>query len=78
MPRYYFHLRRADHLEEDREGADLPNRGAVREEAIRRARNCLEGEEDNADCAKWAFEIVDESGGDVMVMPFLEVMAAKP
>ena len=77
MSRYYFHLRRTDGLEEDREGADLPNQGAVREAALERARDILKSNtRENADPSKWAFEIVDESGGEVLVMPFME--AAEP
>ncbi|NLS07165.1 hypothetical protein HGP14_34760 [Rhizobium sp. P32RR-XVIII] len=71
MARYYFHIRTGDQLVEDDEGVELPNVAAVQQEARNAAREMIAelvmgGEQ----IAAQRFEIVDESGDIVAVLPF--------
>ena len=77
MPRYYFHVRDGDSLRKDREGVELPDVEAARARALEMA------------CALWTknppdiehndqtFEIGDEAGDTVLVVPFSEAFAER-
>lgn len=71
MARYYFHIRTGDQLVEDDEGVDLPNVAAVQQEARNAAREMIaESVMGGEHIAAQRFEIVDENGDIVAVLPF--------
>jgi hypothetical protein len=74
MALYYFHQMDGEEIL-DPEGIDLPDLEAVRHEAIRGAREIL-GEDlrNGMFDLRWRFEIVDEVGRLVMVVPFSDAV----
>ncbi len=73
-PRYYFHLGYRDRFYRDEEGDELPDEGAARAHARATARDLIqttraETIRDWFDCA---FEVADENGRTVLVLPFGE------
>ncbi|AXV15209.1 hypothetical protein CYG48_05520 [Neorhizobium sp. SOG26] len=79
MPqRYFFHIRKHNHLQLDPEGVELPSHTAALEEAVEAARELLavkvrNGEVVNGD----QFEITDEKGQIIHVLPFRSVLRLK-
>jgi hypothetical protein len=71
MPKYFFHVRDHGELVRDPDGLDLPALDAVAEECRNMVREVL-GEEEWRDelTADRAFEIVDELGRVVLIVPF--------
>ena len=75
MSRYFFHIRDGERLIEDPEGTDLPDLAAARDEAVLAARflmsekvkagQVLDGQR---------FEITDEAGQVLDVLPFRAVL----
>lgn len=75
MARYYFHIRNRDSFDQDTQGVDLPDIRAVHEEAFTAARGLLadmvvDGEHINGMC----FEVTDEEGNIVLVLPFQKLL----
>lgn len=76
MPRYYRHIRQGDRHIEDPDGIELPDLDAARAEAITGVRDLLaeairKGEDD------WlgdAIVIADETGRELMTIPFIEAL----
>jgi hypothetical protein len=73
MPHFYFHLRNGAQLEEDKEGHELESLFAARREAILGARDVMAervraGREPDGS----QFEITDESGKIILIVPFEE------
>ncbi len=75
MPRYYFHIRKGDVLVEDPEGTEVSETEALEDEAIEAARDLLtEGDLQGPDRHEWVFEVADESGATVLMLPFGEAV----
>jgi hypothetical protein len=74
MPHFYLHFRDGDGLEEDFIGRALPDLDAAHAEALRVARDLQAIWSDLPAEARssLAFEIVDETGKTVRVVPFSE------
>jgi hypothetical protein len=75
MPLYYFHIRDGDDVARDLEGVEFATPELAHEEAILAARELLSqrtlrGDASNAQ----AFEITDEHGAVIDVVPFKDVM----
>ena len=76
MPRFYLHIRKGEELVRDRAGMEL-QAGELHEEAIEAARDILaEGDLSGLDRRAWVFEIADEVGGVVLMLPSVD--AAEP
>ena len=74
--RYFMHVRYRGRLVPDHEGDELPSEEAVRAHALATARDLvfrtrMDTIRDWFDCS---FEITDESGRTVLLMPFDEVV----
>ena len=75
MPRYYFHIRTGDIRTDDPEGREVPAAESLEEEAIEAARDLLaEGDLQGLDRRKWVYEVADETGATVLVLPFEEAV----
>ena len=82
MPRYFLHLRfrdGTDGLAVDEEGDELPDRGMLREHVEATARDLMRNTRLGAipnwlDCT---FEVTDETGQEVLMLPFSDVPAAR-
>lgn len=73
--RYYFHVRDGDRLLEDPDGSDLPNLDAAREEALAGARHLLSEKLQRGEVIDGQrFEITDESGEVLEIVPFKAVL----
>lgn len=71
MPRFFFHIRHADDLIRDLEGTTLTDIDAAYEEAITSARQILSDKLRAGEVLDGQrFEITDESGRIVGVVPF--------
>ena len=72
MPRFYLHLRHREHLYRDEEGDVLPDEGAVRAHVLAAARDLIAHARLGAirDWYACAFEVTDEAGRLVLVLPF--------
>jgi len=71
MPCYYFHIRDDSVLLEDPDGIELPNLDAAREECRKLILSVLQEEGmTEGFSAKREFQVVDESGETVLVVPF--------
>jgi Domain of unknown function (DUF6894) len=71
MPCYYFHIRDDGVLLEDPDGIELPNLDAAREECRKLILSVLQEEGMTQEfSAKREFQVVDESGETVLVVPF--------
>jgi len=70
MPRFFFNLRDGDELR-DEEGLILADAEAVREEALRNARDIMAEEVRHGHlCLKDKIEVADEAGEPVLTLPF--------
>ena len=78
MPRFFFHIRNGNGFTEDEEGQELADRGDAEKVAVRSARFLLaeEAREGEIDL-RGRLEVVDESGGDVVTVPFADVLGFK-
>ena len=77
VPRYFMNLRCRDRLFIDEEGDELP-RDAVREHALETARDLISHARTDSirnwlDCS---FEVADETGRVVLILPFSETIEA--
>lgn len=71
MPRYFFHVRKGEVLDQDTEGRDLAATEALSDEATEASRDLLaEGDLQGLDRREWVFEIADEAGQTVLTFPF--------
>ncbi|WP_224576685.1 hypothetical protein [Mesorhizobium sp. BR1-1-16] len=76
MPRYFFHQVRRGGLIEDSEGSQLPDIDAARREAIDGAREMMsEAIHAGVDISSRRFEITDEQGAVVLLVPFTDAVA---
>jgi hypothetical protein len=75
MPRYFFHVRDGDDLILDREGLELPDLDSALEECRSLVRTVLNEDQHRAILSPGRqFEIVDELGRLVLVIPFRAVV----
>jgi hypothetical protein len=75
MPRFHMHIRHADELIEDGEGEEFPSLVEARTEAVKAARELMAAQIASGKKPKHSsFEIADESGRVVLVMPFEEAI----
>jgi glycine cleavage system regulatory protein len=76
MPRYFFHQRLADGaMLHDDEGSELESLESAREEAIESARELMSQRvRQGLPANNSAFEIEDEQGRVVLVLPFSEAI----
>ncbi|MCK8779103.1 hypothetical protein M0654_03795 [Rhizobium sp. NTR19] len=75
MPRYYFHIRSGGALQADIDGIDLPTHTAALEEAILGAREMVADRVRNGEeIGNEQFEVVDEDGKTIHVLPFRSVI----
>lgn len=71
MPSYFFHIHDSDEIILDEEGSVLPDVEAARAEAIQSARDILAEHVRLGDLIDGRrFEVADESGKVLFVMPF--------
>jgi hypothetical protein len=71
MPRYFFHLRDHGEVFEDLEGTELDDDEAARTEALLTARELLRiGQLSVREWLGRSYEIVDETGRPVAIIPF--------
>ncbi len=66
MPRFFFH----DTGQADREGVDLPDRKAARDEAIRAAAEILKDIDGAFSGKQWVMTVEDEAGNFVLELTF--------
>ena len=76
MPRYYLHIQQGGQLPQDPDGIECPNVEAARAEAVAGIRDILAvaieyGANDGLD---GAIVIADESGRELMTIPFSEAL----
>jgi hypothetical protein len=75
MPRYFFHVRDGDELILDREGLDLPDLESAADECRRLVRAVLNEDQFRALLTPGRkFEVVDELGRLVLIIPFRSVV----
>ena len=75
MPRWYLHVHDGAVAFLDPEGSELPDLAAAREEAIAAAREMLsDGMLTGENRLGWRFEIADETGAPLLMMPFSEAV----
>ena len=76
MPRFHMNIRKGDELLEDWEGQVFPSLSEARTEAVRSARELMAARmaAGKMPDGHTKFEIVDESGKIVLVMPFEEAI----
>ncbi|MCT8971050.1 DUF6894 family protein [Microbaculum marinisediminis] len=71
MPRYFFHIRDDGLLVTDVEGVELPDIPDLEERLLKVAREVLAEEEWKAELTDGrSFEIVNEEGRTILVVPF--------
>jgi uncharacterized protein DUF6894 len=75
MTRFYFHVRRGEHIATDTEGTECADIGAAREQALSSAREILAAaikaaKSGTPDC----FIIADGSGRELMTVAFNEAL----
>ena len=76
MPRFDMNIRKGDELLEDGEGEEFPSLSEARAEAVRSARELMSARmaAGKLPDGHSRFEIADESGKTVLVMPFEEAI----
>ena len=75
MPRYFFHIRKGDAVDQNSEGREIAATEVLREETIEAARDVLaDGDVQGLDRREWVFEVADESGGIVLTLPFVDAI----
>jgi hypothetical protein len=75
MSRYYFHIRKGDLLEDDPQGTEVAQPEFLEEEAVEAARDLLaEGDLQGLDRREWVYEVADERGETVLVLPFKDAV----
>ncbi len=79
MPRYFFHVRDGDTLHRDTVGRDLAGTDAVLKEAQHYAAGALrEAVLRGQDASVRVLEVVDETGGQVVTLPFVRSIEDDP
>jgi hypothetical protein len=76
MPRFHMNIRKGEELLEDWEGEEFPSLSAARTEAVRSARELMSARiaAGKMPDGHTRFEIADDSGKTVLVMPFEEAI----
>ena len=75
MGRYYFHIRSGGQVIVDQEGADFPDAGAARQEALAAARQIVaEAIRYCSEEAPEEFVIADSEGRELEIVPFAAVL----
>jgi hypothetical protein len=79
MPKYFLHLRIDGRLMPDDEGTLLPDLETAKREAIEGARDLVAGRVRDGEPLdlSWAFEIADDTGRTVLVVPFSEAISLR-
>jgi hypothetical protein len=76
VPRFFIHVRDGDHLIRDLKGTEADNLGIVRAETLAAAREFFASQIIVGEITdQRRFEIVDESGRTVAVIPFQDAVA---
>jgi hypothetical protein len=70
MPRYFFHIRNGGDLIEDSDGLELTDPATARDECSKAMKEILLENEWQALMGECQFEIVDELGRTIAVLPF--------
>ena len=76
VPRFHLNIRKGDELLEDWEGEDFPSLSEARTEAVQSARELMPARmaAGKMPDGHTRFEIADDSGKTVLVMPFEEAI----
>jgi hypothetical protein len=76
MPRFHMNIRKGDELLEDWEGEEFPSLSEARVEAVRSARELMAAGMAVGKMPEGhtKFEIADDSGKTILVMPFEEAI----
>ena len=76
MPRFFMNMRDGRRYVPDEEGDELADEGDLREHALATARDMILYARSDAvrDWLDWRFEITDEAGETVLVLPFEEAV----
>ena len=75
MPRWYLHVHDGKDAILDPEGSELPDVAAAHEEALAAAREMVaDGLRGGKNRAGWRFEIFDQDGAPVLMVPFSEAI----
>jgi hypothetical protein len=75
MSRFYFHIRSGGQVIVDQEGADFPDAGAARQEALAAARHILaDAIRSGNEYAPDDFVIADSEGHELEIVPFAAVL----
>jgi len=78
MPRFFLHVREGDKVIEDVEGAEFLSLSKARAEAIKSARELMSDKVTlAANPVDSRFEIADESGTIVLIVPFEDAIGGK-
>lgn len=78
MPRFFFHIRNGNGFTEDEEGQELADRGHAEKVAVHSARSLLAAEAAEGEIdLRGSIEVCDGEGGDVMTVPFADVIGFK-
>ena len=70
MPRYFFNVRRCDELIEDREGIELLGPDSIRDQCAKAIKETMAEEKWREATTDSEFQIVDELGRTVAIVPF--------
>jgi hypothetical protein len=71
MPRYFFHVRAGGDLIRDADGLELPGPEYVNEQSLKALTNLIAEEDARSDVpANFEFQVVDELGKIVLILPF--------
>jgi hypothetical protein len=73
MPRYFFTARGPRTQIADADGEDHPNLEAARSATLGIARDLIR--DVGLKCEEWSFQIADETGHTLLVVPFSEAVA---
>lgn len=76
MPRFYFHARSSNHSFPDHDGIELDDVPTARAAALLAAVDALDDMDDLSDLLDCEFEITDDAGQTVLMIPLSECALA--
>ena len=75
--RYLFNVTDGHAVAADHEGSEQLDAHAIRDEALRTARDLMSDSDRLGRCRRhWRVDVLDEAGGVVFVLPFSQALAA--
>ncbi len=77
MPHYHFNFTDGHRMVVDEEGEGLPNKDAVRRQAIRSAADAVKHRQFGWGWEQWSVRVTDSKGGDVLTLSFVEAMTKR-